>query len=964
MRLKQAGFRSVGRPIRFRFEGQEIAALQGETVGAALSAAGIVVFRRTASGRPRGLHCGIGACYDCLVSIDGRAGQRACLVAAASGMEVSGAFPASPLALAPPPGAAAPPEERPDVLVVGAGPAGLAAAIAAREAGASVVVLDEREKPGGQFFKPLAESHVARAPDAQFREGDAVRAAAARAGVVIETGALAWGAFGPGEIAAIVRGAAVVFRPRRLILASGAHERPVPVPGWTLPGVITTGALQSLARAQRVCPAEAVVIAGNGPLNFRLATELLGTDVRLAAVVEAAPRPGAAATGQVLQLARTAPALLGAGLSQLVRLGRAGVPVLWGSEIVAIEGKERAEAVRIATPGGERRIAIGVLALNAGFQPETVLARALGAEHRFVDAGLGHLATVTDEEGRTSLSAVFAVGDGAAFGGARVAMARGRLAGLAVARDLGFSVPDGRTARRALARAEAFQRALWRLFAAPRFEGGRLPDETIVCRCEEITAGRLRREIAAGIQSIAALKRATRAGMGPCQGRFCAATIARLCPGAPDPFSFAFPRAPARPVPMAPLMFPGPEFTAEHIPFPTSPLRRTARSATAPETAPREADVLVVGGGIVGLAVAYCLAREGMDVLVAERDDFAMAASTANAGSLHVQLLAYDFSEQGPADGGPAGATLPLGPESIGLWREFAAAAGEPLGIVTEGGLMVAEDEAGMRWLASKVAMENRHGIRSRLIGANELCALAPALAPGLAGADFCPGEGYGDPLRGSAALRRLASTEGARLLAGAEVRALSRAGGAWHAETTLGPIRAGRVVNAAGPYGQAIAVLAGLAVPVSGTVQQVIVTSPVPPLMRHLVLLAKRHLSLKQQASGGILIGGGWFGDYDAATGATRTLRRNIEANLWVAAQALPVLAGLTAVRAWTGMAPEIDAAPILGEAPGRPGFFNALAANAYTLGPVMGWLTAETIRTGRPIPSVFTLERMAART
>ncbi|MGH7104286.1 MAG: FAD-dependent oxidoreductase [Acetobacteraceae bacterium] len=963
MRLSHPDFKLAGRSIDFRFNGGKIAAIEGETVAAALSAAGHLAFRATRSGRPRGLHCGIGACFDCLVTIDGRAAERACMVAARPGMEVSAAFPERPASLAALPVAGEPAEERPDVLVIGAGAAGLSAAIAAREAGGAVVVLDERDKPGGQYFKPLAASHATRSPDAQFREGDALRAAAARAGVAVASGALAWGAFAPDEIAALVGDRAVVFRPRRLILAPGAHERPVAVPGWTLPGVLTTGALQTLARAQRVCPAEPVLIAGNGPLNFQLAAELLASGVRLAGVVEGAPRPGPAALGQALALARAAPDLFATGLSQLWRLRRAGVPVFWGSEISVIEGTGRATAVRLTTPAGARRIEVGLVALNAGFQPETALARALGAEHRFVDVGLGHLATVTDEEGRTSVASVFAVGDGAQFGGARIAMARGRLAGLAAARDLGLAAPADAAALRRLDRAVSFQRALWRLFPPPRCDLQHIDDETIICRCEEVTAGRLRSEMALGAGSLAALKRGSRAGMGPCQGRFCAATIAKLVPAPPEPFSFAAPRPPVRPVPMAPLAFPGPEFEAAHIPNPTLPVHRTLAPSSAAAATERTTDVLVIGGGITGLATAFYLAREGIDVLVAERDAFAMTASTANAGSLHVQLLAYDFSELGPADGGPAGAALPLGPESIALWKEIAGAAGESLGLVTVGGLMVAEDEADMRWLEAKVAMERRHGLESRLIGANELRTLAPALAPGLIGADFCPGEGYGDPLRGSAVLRRLAAEAGARLIAGAEVKALSRQGGAWQAETTSGPIRADRIVNAAGPYGRAIGAMAGLEVPVAGTVQQVIVTAPAAPMLGHLVLMAKRHLSLKQQASGGILIGGGWFGEYDPATGATRNFRRNIEANLAVAQRALPLAGGLRAIRAWTGMAPEIDAAPILGEAPGCPGFFNALAANAFTLGPVMGRLTAETIRTGRPVTPAFTLDRLAGR-
>ena len=966
MRLCHPSITAIGRPITFRFEGKEIHTLEGETVATALSAAGVLSIRGTLSGAPRGLHCGMGACFDCLVTIDGRASQRACLAAATDGMEVSGNAPPIFAPLGPRPAAFKPEERAADVLVVGAGPAGLSAAIAAREAGASVILLDEREKAGGQYLKPLATSHAYAsrtdvAPDAQFHEGDRLRAAAAAKGVTVETGALVWGAFAPDHIAAVVGNREIIFRPRRLILAPGAHERPVAVPGWTLPGVMTTGGLQTLARASRVCPAEPVVIAGSGPLNFQLAAELIASGVRLGAVVEAAPRPGATALAEILALTRNAPDLFRLGLSYLFRLRRAGVPVFWASAVEAIEGRGSISAVRITTRAGERRIAARLLALNMGFQPDTALARTLGAMHRFVDVGLGHLATIVDEEGRTSLAGVFAVGDGAEFGGARVAMARGRLAGFAAARDLGLSVPSDRSVHIALSRAKAFQHALWRIFPPPRFERAALADSTIVCRCEEVTAGRLRAEIAGGAASLPALRKATRAGMGLCQGRFCAATIARLCPQQPEPFAFAFPRSPVRSIPMVPLMFPGPEFEAEHIPEPALPTHRPSDHATV---VPRTADVLVIGGGIIGLATALYLAREGADVLLAEREqDFAMAASTANAGSLHIQLLAYDFSESGPFDGGPAAATLPLGPQSIALWKEIATEVGESLGIVTEGGLMVAEDEGAMCWLAAKVAMENRHGIASRLIGADELRAIAPALSPTLVGADFCPGEGYGDPLRGSFALRRLAEQSGVRLLQGAEVTALAGIGNIWNVETSRGPIRAGRIVNAAGPYSRRIAAMAGLGVPASGTVQQVIVTAPVQPLMRHLVLLARRHLSLKQQANGSFLIGGGWFGDYDAASGATKPFRHNIEANLWVAAQALPMLAGLSAVRAWTGMAPEIDAAPLLGEAPGFPGFFNALAANAYTLGPIIGRLTATAIRHGTELNPAYTLSRFAVR-
>lgn len=956
MRLSHPTIRSAGREITFRFDGETITALEGETIAAALSAAGIVAFRRTLSGAPRGLFCGMGACFDCVVTVNGRIGRRACMEKATEGMEVTGTIPAQPAPLVPDPDRETAEDRACDVLVAGAGPAGLSAAIAAAEAGASVVVLDERETPGGQYHKPLYPSHIDPAPDPQFREGQALRRRAIAAGVTIETSATVWGAFAPDEVAAIVAGRAITFHPRRLILAPGAHERPVPAPGWTLPGVMTTGALQTLARAQRVSPAERVLIAGNGPLNLQLACELLAGGVQVTAVVEAAPRPGAAALRDAWTMLRSDSTLARQGIRYLATLSRAGVPVLWGSRVVALEGDSRVAAARIATPTGERRIEAGVVALNLGFQPETGLARALDVPHRFVDVGLGHLATEADADGRTSVTDVFAVGDGATLGGSRVALARGRLAGLAAARELGFNAPDDKAARKEVARSQRFQDALWSLFRPPPAE--ELDDATVVCRCEETTAGQLRTEIAAGLRSLAALKKATRAGMGRCQGRFCAATVARLCPEAPSAGTFAAPRLPVKPVPAAALMFKPLQFESPPIDKPAFNQRRVPVPPLPSET--RRTDVLVIGGGVIGLATAYFLAREGADVMLAERDEAGFSASTANAGSLHAQLLPDDFT-LGDDNAVPRARSLPLQHRSIALWKEIAAEAGESLGISTKGGLMVADSDEAMRWLRGKVAMERRLGVESYLIGGNELRTIAPHMSTELLGADYCPGEGRIDPLRGSLALARLAEKHGARLLKGAEVLSISRERNAWHVVTGKGTVIAGKVVNSTGPYGARIGAMVGLDIPMTGTVQQVIATEPAPPLVDHLVSFAHSHLSLKQQDSGGLLIGGGWFGNFSPADGRTRNIRRNIEGNLWVAARALPALRGLSIIRCWTGLAPNFDRAPILGEAPGLPGFFNALTGIGFTLGPIMGKLTADAVLRGELVAEDYRLERLA---
>jgi glycine/D-amino acid oxidase-like deaminating enzyme len=312
-----------------------------------------------------------------------------------------------------------------------------------------------------------------------------------------------------------------------------------------------------------------------------------------------------------------------------------------------------------------------------------------------------------------------------------------------------------------------------------------------------------------------------------------------------------------------------------------------------------------------------------------------------------------------PEDGGPAAHTLPLQHQSIALWQEIAHEAGESLGLAIEGGLMVAATPEDMDWLRAKVAMERRIGIESHLIGQNELRSLAPHLAPDLLGADWCPAEGRIDALRGTMALSTLARRHGATLLRGAEVLAIAREGHDWRVETSKGPVTAGRVLNCAGAWGGRIGAMVGLDLPITGTVQQVIVTEPAPPLVGNLVALSRRHLSLKQQDSGGLLIGGGWYGSFDPRDGRSRNLRRNIEGNLWVAARVLPALRGLSIIRSWTGIAPMLDRAPILGEAPGLPGFHNALCGVAYTLGPICGRLAADELLHGTKPDPRFTLAR-----
>ena len=952
MRLKNPHMQAVA-PVRLSFDGREIEGLPGETIAAALGAAGITAMRSARSGAPRGPFCGMGVCFDCLVTVDGRPSQRACLTKVAAGMDIRSA----PTTGGRPMDRSVETDEQAcDVLVVGAGPAGLSAARRLALAGADVIVADERLHPGGQYFKPLAASHRAEtaALDKQFREGAVLRESTLAAGARILNETTVWAAFSPGEVAAVVAGRATVFRPKRLVLATGAYEQAWPVPGWTLPGVMSVGGLQTLARSYRVAPGERIVVAGNGPLCLKTAVELIDGGATVVAVVEAARRPGLAQWRDVMAAALAEPSVISDGRRMIRRLGDR---LRWGDRVTRLFGEDRVRGVE--TDGAT--IEADIVALGYGFASSSELARSLGCSHRFVARGSGSMETVTDDEGRTSLSEVFAIGDGARFGGAQAAQAQGEVAAAAICRDLELTTGKPVEAGKTLARSARFQSALWRLFAAPPFDPAAIADEAIVCRCEEVTAAELRRQIAAGYDSPASLKRACRVGMGRCQGRYCAATVARLCNSEDvGEFGLFAPRPPAKPVPIHALRVEQPEWTG-HTDFVPPDMARQRETAPLPV---ERVDTLVIGGGVAGSCVAYWLAREGIEVMVVERDDVNLQASGANAGSLHVQLLAFDFGGSAPPGGNRAADTLPLGPPSVALWQEIQRDTGQDLEMKVTGGLMLAENERDIEFLKGKIALERSRGIEAELIGANELHALEPCIGDVAIAAEWCPGEGKINPLKGTYAVVARAKLLGARFRRGSSVTSIERDGIGWRVMTSRGEIRTRRIVNAAGPWAAQIAAMVGVTLPVRGAPLQMIVTEPTAPTLTRLVAYAARHLTLKQMGSGAFMIGGGWTAALDEQQKLSRALRGSVEGNLWIASRAVPALADLHAIRIWAGMNVNIDRAPILGEVPGLPGFYNCVSSNGYTLAPVLGRLTAEMLAgksTSLPVEA-YSLSRFGA--
>ncbi len=422
------------------------------------------------------------------------------------------------------------------LVIVGAGPAGMAAAIAAVEAGLRPVVVDENPLPGGQIHRQppaaLAPASLQANRPPLLARFDAL---AGRMELLLDT--TAWGLFPQRRLAVNGPGGARVIEAECLVLAPGAHEYLPPFPGWVLPGVMTPGAAQVLVKTMGVLPGRRALVAGTGPFLLVVAEQLRRAGMEVAGVVELA---GGSDMVRALPGLLAQPGLLREGLRLLWRLRRAGVPIFRRHVVVEAQGDDQVRAA-VVCPCDEqgrpdrsraRTVAVDTLCAGYGFVPRTQLAQLAGCRLRFDDAQGGWVPAL-DEDLQSSAPGVWVAGDGGGVAGAVVAELEGTLVGLAVAHRLGAVDREGLVRRRApllgrLARLRRFRAALDRAF---RLRPGlmELPaGDTVVCRCEELTLAEVEVGIAAGGTGLRTLKVMTRLGMGPCQGRMCWPALSRL----------------------------------------------------------------------------------------------------------------------------------------------------------------------------------------------------------------------------------------------------------------------------------------------------------------------------------------------------------------------------------------------------------------------------------------------------
>jgi len=452
--------------------------------------------------------------------------------------------------------------QRFDIAIVGAGPAGMAAALEAKAQGLSAVVLDEQPRPGGPIYRraQVRDAKLEAALGAEYAHGMALTEKFLASGIAYRPNTTLWDLSPELRLSILTDGRAGEIDAAHVILATGAMERPVPVRGWTLPGVMSVGAAQILLKTTGAVPDKPAVLAGSGPLLYLLAAQYLAAGVPVAALVETQPRANFREAAPHLLSALWQRKLLLKGAGMLRSLRAHGVKRWRGASGLAVEGSDACTALTFDANGKRERIETELVLLHEGVIPNVHVSMAINAAHEW-DATQLCWRPRLDAWGATSVDGVSIAGDGGGIWGAEAAEHTGRIAALGVAQRLGKISAEARdraasSSRASLASLRGARQFLDHLYKpAP---GQRLPaDDVIVCRCEEVTAGTLREVARIGAIGLTQAKTYTRCGMGPCQGRMCGPTVAalvadtrKMSEAAVPPYR---PRAPYKPVTLGAL---------------------------------------------------------------------------------------------------------------------------------------------------------------------------------------------------------------------------------------------------------------------------------------------------------------------------------------------------------------------------------------------------------------------------
>jgi thioredoxin reductase len=418
--------------------------------------------------------------------------------------------------------------------VIGSGPAGIMAAYSAAQSGVDVTVIDENQLPGGQYYRQ-SPPEIKLPTSLKHAEADSLYAKLDHPKIRTLNNQVVWGVFEDNLLALSDQNSTSLLPVNKVVLACGAYERPLAFPGWTLPGVMGAGATMRMVKTQGLLPGKRVLLAGLGPLQLPLASVLLDLGVEVVCIAEAA-NPFAKLGSLPPMLGH--PNRLIEAMGYFSTIQKHKTKFLFHHAIIRAEGDEQVERATVAAldskgnplPGTEKSFDVDCVCLGYGFLPLFQLPLAFGCELKY-NHDLRWFIPIHQENMETTRPGIFVAGDVTDMGGAPVAAAEGTVAGLTAAYQLGalkeaVYQQQMRPALAELHRLNRLAKSLQQIYAFPEGLAFLADDNTTICRCEEVTLGKLKAAINDGLDTLPQVKRLSRAGMGYCQGRICSVLVA------------------------------------------------------------------------------------------------------------------------------------------------------------------------------------------------------------------------------------------------------------------------------------------------------------------------------------------------------------------------------------------------------------------------------------------------------
>lgn len=419
-----------------------------------------------------------------------------------------------------------------DVIVVGAGPAGLACACTAAEQGLEVLVLDEQAGCGGQIYRNIERQSdtIANVLGKDYQQGRSLVARFKKSSATHLPKSKVWNLEPDGRVSFSRHGVSTELQAKRIVIAIGAMERPAPFDGWTLPGVMGAGGVDALLKSDGIIPKDPVTMIGTGPIMLLVAGHLQKLRVEVAEFLDTTPSASFLTAAKHLPQAMKRVGYLLTGAAMLASTWKQVGKYQRNVTSYSASGKERIETLTIVQGGKKSIRPVSTLLVHEGIIPRTEFSRQLRLDHDW-DPVQRYWYPRINADGRTSEKAIYIAGDGAFVHGAVAAELKGVITAFALLEDFNKATHETRQ-RKVQAYKNLSHELLPRPFVdalyQPRKNLHEIDDETIVCRCEEVTAGAIRALIRNGENTPEKVKAITRSGMGPCQGRMCSCVVSEI----------------------------------------------------------------------------------------------------------------------------------------------------------------------------------------------------------------------------------------------------------------------------------------------------------------------------------------------------------------------------------------------------------------------------------------------------